>query len=173
MKLLLELFAPLLIAAACIYAAGRGTDIYSAMIAGAKKGLSTTAEILPALLVLFPAIYLLRSSGLPEMMSGLLDGVFSALGIPTETALLMLIRPVSGSGALSVASDIIRRFGADSLIGRTAAVMIGSSETTFYVIAVYFSAAGEKNSRRAIPAALFADVVCFLSSAWICRLLWG
>lgn len=173
MKLILELFAPLLIAAVCIYAEGRGTDIYSAMTAGAGKGLKTTAEILPALLVLFPAIYLLRASGFPEMLSGLLDGVFGALGIPTETALLMLIRPLSGSGALTVASDIIRRYGADSLVGRTAAVMIGSSETTFYVIAVYFSAAGEKNSRRAIPAALCADMVCFLSSAWICRLLWG
>lgn len=170
---LLALFAPLLIASLCLCAKGSGTEIYRALTDGAAKGLRTMAEILPSLIVLFPAIYLFRASGLPELLSSLLDGLFSALGIPTETALLMLIRPISGSGALSVASDIIRRCGADSLAGRTAAVMIGSSETTFYVIAVYFSAAGIKDSRRAIPAALCADMVCFLSSAWICRLLWG
>ena len=173
MQTLTALFAPLLITAVCLYAAGIGTDIYSALTGGAKKGLRTTAEILPALLVLFPAIYLLRVSSLPEILSSLFGGLFRALGIPAETGLLMLIRSLSGSGALSAASDIISRCGADSLIGRTAAVMIGSSETTFYVTAVYFSAAGVKDSRWAIPAALCADAACFLSSAWICRLLWG
>ena len=85
----------------------------------------------------------------------------------------MLLRPMSGSGALAAASELIAQYGADSLIGRTAAVMIGSSETTFYVIAVYFAAAGVKNSRWAVPAALCADLACFISSAWICRLLWA
>ena len=96
-----------------------------------------------------------------------------ALGIPVETSLLMLLRPVSGSTALSVSAELIARYGADSLVGRTAAVMIGSSETTLYVVAVYFTAAGVKDSRWAIPAALCADLACFLSSAWICRILWG
>ena len=77
------------------------------------------------------------------------------------------------SAALAAASELIGRFGPDSLIGRTAAVMIGSSETTLYVTAVYFTAAGVKNSRWAVPAALCADLACFLSSAWVCRLLWG
>ena len=95
------------------------------------------------------------------------------MGIPQETSLLMLVRPLSGSAAMSAANDIMTLYGADSLIGRTAAVMLGSSETTFYVIAVYFSAANVKESRWAIPAALIADLACFLSSAWICRLLWG
>ena len=80
---------------------------------------------------------------------------------------------MSGSGALAAAAELIGQYGADSLIGRTAAVMIGSSETTFYVIAVYFAAAGVKNSRWAVPAALCADLACFISSAWVCRLLWG
>ena len=95
------------------------------------------------------------------------------LGVPAETVPLLLLRPFSGSAALAAAAELISRCGPDSLAGRTAAVMLGSSETTFYVTAVYFSAAGVRDSRWAIPAALCADLACFLSSAWICRLLWG
>ena len=85
----------------------------------------------------------------------------------------MLLRPLSGSGALALAAELMQRHGADALIGRTAAVMLGSSETSFYVIAVYFAAAGVRDDGRALPAALCADLVCFLTSAWICRVLWG
>ena len=103
----------------------------------------------------------------------LLAPLLRRLGVPEETALLMLLRPLSGSGALAASSELIARYGADSLIGRCAAVMIGSSETTFYVIAVYSSAAGLRETRWTVPAALFADLVCFLSSAWLCRLFWA
>ena len=170
---LLDMTAPLIITCVMLYAAGKGVDLYSVMLRGAKKGLSVALELVPALCVLFPAIYLLKASGLPEQLSRLASPLFSLLCIPGETSLLMLLRPLSGSGALAVASDLIESFGPDSLIGRTAAVMIGSSETTFYVIAVYFAAAGVKKTGWAIPAALCADMVCFISSAWICRLLWG
>ena len=163
----------LIIGAACIAGICRGEDVFSALTAGAAKGLRIMRDIFPALVVLFPAIYLLRASGLPELLERLLAPVFKALGIPVETSLLMLLRPVSGSTALSVSAELIARYGADSLVGRTAAVMIGSSETTLYVVAVYFTAAGVKDSRWAIPAALCADLACFLSSAWICRILWG
>lgn len=172
MRALLPLTAPIIICAVFICAAARGVDIYSAMLCGAEKGLRTVWEILPALLVLFPAIYLLRASGVPERLGALLAPILDRLGIPSETCLLMLLRPISGSGALSAAAEIIQRSGADSPVGRTAAVMIGSSETTLYVVAVYFGAAGVKNTRWAIPAALCADLACFISSAWICRLLW-
>lgn len=171
MKPLLPLTAPLIICAVFIFAMARGVDIYSAMLCGVKKGLKTVGDILPALLVLFPAIYLLRASGVPERLSALLAPVFRLLGIPPETCLIMLLRPISGSGALSAAAGIIARYGADSAIGRTAAVMIGSSETTLYVVAVYFGAAGVKNTRWAIPAALCADLACFISSAWVCHFL--
>ena len=168
MNTLLDLTAPLIVTAACVLALYKGVDIFAAMTDGAKKGLRVMADILPALLVLFPVIYLLRASGLPELLERLLAPVFKALGIPVETSLLMLLRP-----ALSVSAELIARYGADSLVGRTAAVMIGSSETTLYVVAVYFTAADVKDSRWAIPAALCADLACFLSSAWICRILWG
>lgn len=167
------LTAPLLICCAMLLAALRGVDVYDAMVTGARRGLRTAVEILPALLALFPAVYLLRASGLPEAVSAFLAPTLRALGVPPETTVLMLLRPISGGAALSAASEIIARCGPDSLAGRTAAVMLGSSETTFYVVAVYFSAAGVKNSRWAIPAALCADLACFLASAWACRLLWG
>ena len=143
------------------------------MTTGAKKGLLTVWGILPSLLVIFPAIRLMQASGLPELLGVWLRPLFTLLGVPEETGLLMLLRPLSGSGALAAAEELLRRHGPDSLIGRTAAVMLGSSETSFYVIAVYFSAAGVKDGGRARPAALLADLVCFLSSAWVCRVIWG
>ncbi len=173
MRNLLAMAAPLLIAAAMLYAALQGVDLYEAMLEGARKGLAVMLEILPALLVLFPAVWLLRASGLAELLARLLAPALRLLGVPQETALLMLLRPISGSAALGVAAELIARHGPDSLTGRTAAVMIGSSETTLYVVSVYFAAAGVRGSRWAIPAALCADLACFLSSAWICRLFWG
>lgn len=173
MSALLELTAPLIICCVFICAACRGVDIYSAMTDGAKKGLRVCLDILPALITLFPAIRLLQSSGVPQLLARLLSPALDFLGIPEETSVLMLLRPISGSGALAAAAELIERFGPDSLVGRTAAVMIGSSETTLYVTAVYLTAAGVKNSRWAVPAALCADLACFVSSALVCRLLWG
>ena len=173
LRILGELIAPLLLCSALIAASLRGVDVYDALCAGARRGLETAVKILPPLLVLYPAIYMLRASGLPELLERFLAPTLRALGVPPETGLLMLLRPLSGSGALSAAAEILAESGPDSLAGRTAAVMLGSSETTFYVVAVYLSAAGVKNSRWAIPAALCADLACFLSSAWICRALWG
>ena len=168
-----QLAVPLLVTAAILAAALRDVDIYAAMTEGARKGLRVMVGILPSLLVLLPAIRLLRASGLPELLERALRPVFSLIGVPEETALLMLLRPLSGSGALSVAAELMERHGPDSLIGRTAAVMLGSSETSFYVIAVYCAAAGVRDGGRVLPAALCADLVCFLSAAWICRALWG
>ena len=173
MRVLGQLTVPLLILAAALCAAVKGVDIFDAMSAGAKKGLLILWGILPSLLVVFPAIRLLRASGLPELLGAALRPVFALLGVPEETGLLMLLRPLSGSGALAAATELMQRHGPDSLIGRTAAVMLGSSETSFYVIAVYFTAAGIRDDGRALPAALCADLVCFLASAWICRVLWG
>ena len=173
MRALGQLTVPLLVLAAVLAALLRGVDVFDAMTAGAKKGLLVLWGVLPSLLVVFPAIRLLRASGLPELLGAALRPVFALLGVPEETGLLMLLRPLSGSGALAAAAELMQRHGPDSLIGRTAAVMLGSSETSFYVIAVYFAAAGVRDDGRALPAALCADLVCFLTSAWICRVLWG
>ena len=165
--------APLLLGALALYGAAQGVDLFDALTHGARKGLLLLWEMLPTLLILFAVLDLFRASGLPELLSRLLSPVLEALGIPRETGLLMLLRPLSGSAALSAASELIDAVGPDSLTGRTAAVMLGSSETTFYVIALYSGAAGGRPSPWTVPAALCADLVCFLSSAWICRLLWG
>ena len=119
LALLGELAAPLLLLLAAALAAAKGEDVYAGLTAGAKKGLRLTAELFPALAALFPVLWLFRASGLPELLEGLLHPVFAALCIPEETALLLLLRPFSGSGALSAAAEIIRRTGADSLAGRS------------------------------------------------------
>lgn len=173
MKTLGQLLVPLLTAAAAFAAFLQGADVFEAMTAGARKGLKTVWGVLPALLAVFPAIRLLEASGLPELLGGVMGPLFHLLGVPEETGLFILLRPLSGSAALAAATELMQRHGPDSLIGRTAAVMLGSSETSFYVIAVYFSAAGAKDNGRALPAALCADLACFLGAAWICRLFWG
>ena len=168
----LSLLPALLIGSVCLHAWRHGVDLYEAMTAGAAKGLRLTTELLPTLVVMFSALYLLRASGLPELMGRFLGPLLHRIGIPEETAILMILRPFSGSGALAAASELIALHGADTLIGRTAAVMIGASETTFYVTALYSSASGVRGGRWVIPAALCADLACFLASAWICRLLY-
>ncbi len=173
MSRVLSLLPALITAAVVLAAVLNGVDVMGAMTDGARRGMKTAADMLPALTVLFAAIYLLRASALPEMFARLAAPVLSRLGIPEETALLLLLRPLSGSGALGAAAEIMQRCGADSLLGRTAAVMLSSSETTFYVIAVYFGAARVRSTRWAIPAALFADAVSFAAAAWVCRAIWG
>jgi spore maturation protein B len=108
-----------------------------------------------------------------EAIGQLLAPLLRFAGIPPETALLLLVRPFSGSAALAVGADLMAEFGPDSLIGRTAAVMLGSTETTFYTISVYFGAAGIQKTRYTVPAALLADLTGFLVAAWSVRLLWG
>ena len=167
-----SLITPLIMGAVSIYAAFKKVDVFSAMTTGAAEGLKTVMRMFPALLALLTAVYMLRASGLLTALTGILTPLLSILGIPPETAPLMLLRPLSGSGALAVGSELMETYGADSLIGRTAAVMLGSTETTFYVIAVYFGTAGVKKSRHAIPSALFADLVGFIMAALAVRLFY-
>ena len=129
--------------------------------------------IAPALIVLLGAVGMLRSSGALEAFSAVLSPVLEFLGIPAETVLLLLIRPLSGSAALAVGAELIAVHGPDSLVGRTAAVMLGSTETTFYTVSVYFGACGVKKTRYAIPAALIADFMGFLAASWTVKLFFA
>ena len=115
---------------------------------------------------LLTAVAMFRASGALEWLTGLCAPALEFLGIPPETAMLVLIRPISGSAALAVGAELMAQYGVDSQIGRTAAVMLGSTETTFYTISVYFGAAGIKKTRYTLPAALFADFVGFLMASW-------
>lgn len=171
MELMLTMLIPLILAGTALYAMGRRVDVYDALLCGARDGLGVLLRIVPALVALLPAVYMLRASGALELAAEVLSPVLSALGIPAETVGLMLVRPVSGSAALGVGAELISSYGPDSLVGRTAAVMLGSTETTFYTIAVYFGAAGIVKTRYAVPAALCADLAGFLAAAWAVRLL--
>lgn len=145
---------------------------YGLLLSGAAEGLALLKTILPALVLLLTAVHMLRASGAVDLLSGLLSPAFSFFGIPPETALLVLIRPISGSAALAVGADLMARYGVDSAIGRTVAVMLGSTETTFYTISIYFGAAGIKKTGYTVPAALFADFVGFFMAAWTVRIFY-
>lgn len=165
-----SLVIPVLLAAVAVYGLGKKVDVYSALTHGAEDGLTVLLRIIPALVGLLTAVSMFRASGAMDALSGLCAPVLELLGIPAETVPLMLIRPVSGSGALAVASDLLATHGPDSYVGRVAAVMLGSTETTFYTIAVYFGAAGITRTRHTIPAALAADLMGFFAAAFTVRL---
>ena len=166
-----DYIVPLILLLVSALALRKQENAYGLMLEGAEKGLKILISILPALILLLTAVYMLRASGAAAILSSVFAPVFSFFGIPPETALLVLIRPVSGSAALAVGSELMAQYGVDSLIGRTAAVMLGSTETTFYTISVYFGAAGVSRTRYTIPAALFADFVGFFMASLTVRLL--
>ena len=164
---------PLLLGGTAIYGIAHSTDVYDALTAGAASGLRIVVRIAPSLVMLLSAVYMFRASGALEVMTAWLAPLLQAVGIPPETAAILLIRPLSGSGALAVAGELMGTYGADSMIGRTAAVMMGCTETTFYTVAVYFGAAKIRRTRYTIPAALTADVVGFAAAAWSVRWFFG
>ena len=164
---------PVLLCGAAVWGCRRRVDVYDALTTGGREGLRVAASILPALAALLTAVYMLRASCALDSLTALLTPLLTALGVPPETAPLLVIRPLSGSGALAAGSDLMRRYGTDSYIGRCTAVMLGCTETTFYTVAVYFGAAGIRRSRYTIPAALTADVAAYLAAAFSVRLFFG
>ena len=163
---------PVLLLVTALLALRKKENAYDLLLQGAGDGLKLLVSIIPALVLLLTAVTMLRASGAIELLGNFLAPVFSFLGIPPETALLVLIRPLSGSAALAVGAELMAQHGVDSLVGRTVAVMLGSTETTFYTISVYFGAAGIKKTRYTIPAALFADLVGFFMASLTARLFW-
>ena len=170
LDLLVTMLVPFILAGVALYGAGRRVDVYGALVAGAGEGLGTLAHILPALIGLMTAVYMLRASGALDLAAQALGPVMELVGLPSELLSLMLVRPISGSAALGVGAELIGTYGPDSYLGRAAAVMLGSTETTFYTIAVYFGAVGITRTRYAVPAALCADLTGFLAAAWAVRL---
>lgn len=165
-----DLFVPLILIALSAAALAKKENVYAALTDGAAAGLRMLAGILPPLVILLTAVSMLRASGALDLLTKAASPITKAVGIPPEVLPLMLVRPLSGSAALGVFSDILRQYGADSLVGRTAAIMLGSTETTFYTICVYFGAAKVRKTRYAIPAALVADLTGFFVAALSARL---
>ncbi len=170
LSLILAMLVPLILVFVTAYGVYRKVDVYNAFLKGAAGGLEVLVSILPSLIGLLTAVYMLRASGALEYLAMTLAPFLDVLGVPSEVAPLMLFRPISGSGALGVGVELMETYGVDSYIGRCVAVMLGSTETTFYTIAVYFGAAGIYKTRYAIPAALCADLAGFVAGAFAVRL---
>ena len=153
-----DYIVPVLLFLAAALALGKRENAYDLLLQGGADGLKLLVTILPALVLLLTAVHMLRASGAVALLSDFFAPVFSFFGIPPETAMLVLIRPISGSAALAVGAELMAQYGVDSQIGRTAAVMLGSTETTFYTISVYFGAAGIKKTRYTLAESLSANI---------------
>ncbi len=169
---MMDYIVPGLLLIACAAALHKKENAYDLMLSGAADGLKLLLSLVPTLILLLTAVTMLRASGAVEYLSDLLSPIFCFFGIPPETAMLVLIRPISGSAALAVGTDLMTHYGVDSQIGRTAAIMLGSTETTFYTVSVYFGAAGIKKTRYTIPAALIADLTGFVVASLTAKLFY-
>lgn len=161
----------LFIAGIPLYGVIKKINVFDSFVIGAKRGFETSVSIIPYLVGMMVAITMLRASGFFELLYTFLTPVLSTLGMPADLLPLAIIRPFSGSAATGVMADIIHTHGGNSFIAKTAATMMGSTETTFYVIAVYFGAVSIRYTRHAIPAGLLADVAGIVTSIVICRYL--
>lgn len=164
---------PCVIAFILLYGLVKGVDVFSVFLDGAKEGLKTSVSILPALIALMTCVGMFKASGGLDVLTSALSPLAGAVGAPKEIIPLALLRPISGSGALAVFEDILKNFGADSQIGRTASVLMGSTETTFYTIAVYYGAAHIQRTRHTVACSLAADVTGFIMSGLLIYLFFG
>jgi spore maturation protein B len=155
------------------YGAIKKVKIYEVFVEGAKEGFHVAVRIIPYLVAILVAIGVFSAGGAMELLSRLIAPVTNFIGMPPETLPMALIRPLSGSGALGVMSETINTYGADSLIGRMVSVMMGSGETTFYVLAVYFGSVSISKTRHAVAAGIVADIVAILMSVWLTNLIFG
>ncbi len=146
---------------------------YDLFIDGAKDGIDTVIRIIPSLVGLLVAVGVFKSSGALDLLILLLRPVIDLLGMPPEVAPLALLRPISGSASFAFVTEIIKAFGPDTYEGRVAATMMGSTETIFYTLAVYYGSVGIKNIRYTLVAAIMADIISVIASLWACRFIFG
>jgi spore maturation protein B len=164
---------PVLLAGIPALALARRVKVYPAFVEGAKQGFETAVRIIPPLVAILVALGMLRASGAMDALTRALAPVTALVGIPASVVPMLLVRPLSGGGALGVVGDVLRAEGPDGYAGRLVSVMAGSTETTFYVLAVYMGAAGVSRHRHALPAALIADLAGFAAALAVVRLVFG
>ena len=167
------LVIPALVIAIPIYGMIRKVRVYESFVEGAKEGFKVGVMIIPYLVAIFVAINMFKESGAMESMENMLRPVLTWIGFPPEVLPMAIIRPLTGGGSAGVVADLAKEYGTDSLITRMAGTMFGSTETTFYVLAVYFGAVNVKKTRHALPAGLIADIVAIFLSVYIIRLMFG
>jgi spore maturation protein SpmA len=166
-----NLSIPFLLSAFPLYAALRKVKVYEEFVEGAKEGFDVAIRIIPYLVAILVAIGMFRAAGGIKLLSDALAPVMHAVGFPSDLLPLVFMRPLSGSGTLGIFTELVKQFGPDSLIARTAGTIFGSTETTFYVLAVYFGSVAIKKTRYALLAGLFADFIGVVASVVICRLV--
>ena len=162
---------PVLLASIGMCALYQKIPVYQTFLAGAKNGLQTSVGLLPTLVGLLTAVYMLRASGFIDIATHMLAPVLHILGVPQECAALVLLKPFSGSGGLALGSEIIKHAGVDSYVGRVAAVMLGASETSIFTIGVYSGHLNLCDTKYVIPAALIGDIAAFAAAAFFVRVL--
>ncbi len=154
-----------------LYGALRKVKVYESFVEGAKEGFQVGVRIIPYLVAILTAVGMLRAAGAIDALARVLDPALAFIGLPAEILPLAIMRPLSGSGSLGLVTELVKAHGPDSFIARLAATAYGSTETTFYVLAVYFGAVGVKKARHAVLAGLLADLVSILAALFICRLV--
>ncbi len=164
MKYISSLIIPLTVLLIVGFGAFKGVDVFTEFLQGAKKGFKIVLNITPSLIALILAINMLRASGGLEVLCDLLSSVSSFLGIPKELTPLTILSPISGSGSIGLFESILKEHGPDSFIGRCASIMMGSTETTFYTMTIYYGSIGIKKTRHTLPCALCADITSFILS---------
>ncbi len=164
---------PLFLVSVPIYGAFRKVKVYESFVEGAKGGFQMAVRIIPYLVAILVAVGMLRGAGAIDILSQWLDPVLRRVGFPVEILPLAIMRPLSGSGSMGIVTELIKVHGPDSFIGRLAASAYGSTETTFYVLAVYFGAVGIKKARHAVISGLVADMVSLITAIIVCRLVFS
>lgn len=156
-----------------LYAAFRKIPVYETFVEGAKDGFGTAINIIPSLVGMMVAISMFRASGAMDIMLGWIKPIFDAMGVPSEVLPLGILRPLTGAGSLAFTADLIQNYGADSMIGRIASTIQGSTDTTLYVLTVYFGAIGIRRTRYALKVGLFSDLVGFIAAIVVCMYIFG
>lgn len=164
---------PLLIAGLVLFGWSRGVRVYESVVEGAKEGFQVALRILPFLVAILVAVAMFRASGCLDLFVAAVAPLTAPLGLPAEAVPMAVLRPLSGSGAFGVMSEIVTSNGPDSYLGYLVSTMQGSTDTTFYILAVYFGAVGIKRTRHAVPAGLLADAAGMIAAVFICRRLFG
>lgn len=164
---------PLIVVAIPLYGLCKRVPVYESFVEGAKEGFKVGVMIIPYLVAIFVAINMFRASGAMHAVEDLTRPVLTAIGFPPEVLPMAIIRPLTGGGSAGVVADMTQQYGADSMLTRMAGTMFGSTETTFYILAVYFGAVNVKRTRHAVPAGLIADIIAIFLSVYIIRLMYG
>ena len=164
---------PVILVGFPLYGLYRRVPVYESFVEGAREGFQVAVRIIPYLVAILFAIAMFRASGTMDALSRALAPLLGLIGFPPEVLPMAIIRPLTGSGSAGLVVDMVNQYGEDSIFVKMAAVMFGSTETTFYVIAVYFGAVNIRKTRHAVPAGLLADVAAMIIAVWTVRLLFG